>query len=296
MQVDTVDLTDIELEERIGIGATSYIYKGKWKDKVIAVKQFISYPTQKILQDGVMKSFNHELNIMLTLAQYPHTNIIKLLAVNNSYESPLLVLEYMPNSVYEWLSNPKMRTIEWSVRMKIALEVAEGLNHLHQLQPPLLHNDIRTDNLLIDDTGIVHIIDFGQSSFATENKKAELTCFGAPGWSAPEILAGGFFSKNSDIYSLAYILWELLTREDPFPGVDETTLLKILLTGERPKISEDCNIEYANLIRKCWATVPEERPTSSDILMELQHIFKIVCATAQAPIIVERDSNLPICK
>jgi len=202
----------------------------------------------------------------------------------------------MPNSVYEWLSNPKMKTIDWSVRMKIALDVAEGLNHLHQLKPPLLHNDIRTDNLLIDDSGTVHIIDFGQASFATENKQAELTCFGSPAWSAPEILTGGLYTEKSDIYSFAYILWELVTREEPFPGLDETALLKVLLKGERPTIPEDCNADYANLIRKCWATCTEDRPASSTILKVLQSIFTSVCTLAEAPVIVERDSNLPICK
>lgn len=127
--------------------------------------------------------------------------------------------------------------------------------------------------------------DFGHASLVSEAKHAEVTVFGNPSWTAPECLQGQPFSPKADVYAFGIILWELVTREEPLPGMAEDEMTKFVTGGGRPTIPADCPSAYAQLIKvrvacrcsqftslqRCWANKPEDRPDAGEVADILAH-------------------------
>ncbi|RGB26124.1 kinase-like domain-containing protein, partial [Rhizophagus diaphanus] len=105
------------------------------------------------------------------------------------------------------------------------------------------------------------ITDLGLSQ-SVNNKSANNEIYGVIPYIAPEIFKGSKFSKETDIYSFGMIMWELTTGCKPFANVEHSiSLIFKILDGERPKITEDTPECYANLMKNCWHSDPQERPS-----------------------------------
>ncbi|POG80929.1 kinase-like domain-containing protein, partial [Rhizophagus irregularis DAOM 181602=DAOM 197198] len=90
--------------------------------------------------------------------------------------------------------------------------------------------------------------------------------YGVIPYIAPEIFKGSKFSKEADIYSFGMVMWELTTGCKPFADVKhDIHLVYKILDGERPKITEDTPEFYANLMKSCWDTDPNKRPSITEI-------------------------------
>jgi serine/threonine protein kinase len=107
--------------------------------------------------------------------------------------------------------------------------------------------------------------DLGLSQPANDKKK-NIEIYGVIPYIAPEIFKGSTFSKESDIYSLGMIMWELTTGCKPFANAEhDHTLIFNIIDGVRPEITEDTPEFYANLMKSCWDSDPRKRPSISDI-------------------------------
>jgi serine/threonine protein kinase len=133
-----------------------------------------------------------------------------------------------------------------------------------------MHRDFHSGNILFDsdDTyknGKWKIGDLGLSQ-AVNNKSSNNEIYGVIPNIAPEIFKGSEFTKESDIYSLGMIMWELTTGCKPFDNVEhDHNLIYKILDGERPRITEDTPNCYANLMKSCWNPDPKERPSIREI-------------------------------
>jgi len=152
---------------------------------------------------------------------------------------------------------------------KFSLDVAKGMVYLHNSNPVILHRDLKSHNLLVDENFKVKISDFGLSKVMDPHQKTMTSC-GTAAWAAPEILKNATYTEKADIYSYGICLWEFFTRKDPYEGMPVFQIIfAVGSEGLRPTIPENCPPEYSLLMEECWQTDPTTRPTFEQILHRL---------------------------
>jgi len=137
----------------------------------------------------------------------------------------------------------------------------------------LVHRDLAARNILVDEHFKVKLADFGLGRFATDDSYYVMEQkYGLPFKStAPEALRKKKFSSQSDVWSFGILLWEMIQHGDePYPGVFSIReILKLLATGERLEVTEECPPELLKLMNDCWVEQPKQRPTFSEIVSRL---------------------------
>ncbi|RLN33153.1 hypothetical protein C2845_PM03G31630 [Panicum miliaceum] len=149
----------------IGKGGHGTVYKGVVKGKPVAIKRCT------LIDERQKKEFGQE---MLILSQINHKNIVKLVGCCLEVEVPVLVYEYIPSgTVYELIHGmDKKLQISFSTLLRVAQEAAEGLSFLHSYaSPPILHGDVKTANILLDENYMAKVSDFGASILAPSDKE-----------------------------------------------------------------------------------------------------------------------------
>jgi serine/threonine protein kinase len=136
--------------------------------------------------------------------------------------------------------------------MKMAKDITLGLNWLHSNKPAIIHRDLNPSNLLVDNNLHVKIADYGLSKFQDDDPDQMVTDSGkgTPYWMAPEILMNQSFSEKSDVYSFGIVMWQLLTRQEPFNEFDDFDTFYRAVCDEniRPFIPSDTHPSLRDLI------------------------------------------------
>ncbi|KAG6736344.1 hypothetical protein POTOM_060910 [Populus tomentosa] len=162
-------------------------------------------------------SFGSVYNGALTDIQW---NVVKLLGLCLETNVPLLVYEFISNGTLSKHIHDKGSRIlaSWSNRSRVASEVALALDYLHSLaDPPVIHGDVKSVNILLDNNPTAKIADFGASvlMFSWPNQYLSYKIQGTLGYLDPEYLMTGILTVQSDVYSFGVVLVELLTGEMP---------------------------------------------------------------------------------
>ena len=192
--------------------------------------------------------------------------------------SPLMmIMECVTGGdLYSMIHNDKI-DMNWHLRLKLAIDMAYGMAFLHGINPPLLHRDLKSPNVLVMDHAegtpvIAKVADFGLSSrlfVDTLNDRAVEN----PTWCAPEIMQNKPYTEKADVYSYGMMLWELLTRELPFENYKfHHQVEDDVIKGIRPSIPGECWESYSELIRICWHADPIKRPTFSEVIPLLREM------------------------
>ena len=131
-----------------------------------------------------------------------------------------------------------------------------------------IHRDFHSGNILIEIIGNIDqylIGDLGLSQPANKTLSNN-EIYGVIPYIAPEILKGSEFSKESDIYSMSMIMWELTTGCKPFVNIEhDTDFIYDIIDGKRPEFTNDTPEDFANLMKKCWNSDPKKRPSAKKI-------------------------------
>lgn len=224
------------------------------------------------------------------LKQLRHQNIISFLGC--CLDPPVLVTEYCSKgSIYDLVQRVQLSTtfatkFDWKRRINMAVGAARGMNYLHSKDPPVLHKDLKSPNLLVDKTWTCKVADFGTCNFVNPQLKRACMKVNNPCWQAPEVLRGQEPTMASDVYPFGIILWELLMLRRPYANengsvLDPTRIMAaVLLKDARPDFngedydSTGCPVieKYTSLMKRCWDKVPENRPTYEEILAELMNM------------------------
>ena len=248
---------DLEEIEQIGEGASSVVYRGTFKgDKEVAIKK-LKYEK---LKGGKLRVFQREVTILAT-AEHPC-----LLHLVGATDTPpyCIVTEWLDGgSLYTLLHT--QRELTGSQKTMIAFDIARGMQFLHSRQ--ILHRDLKSPNVLLDNDMHAKICDFGYSRIA-DNHDVMTKNVGTPHWMAPELLdSNSGYDLKVDVFSYGIVLWEILTRSVPYRNLEPAQIIARVLTSDlRPPMPEGTPPEIALMIRQCWDRDPKARPTFSEIL------------------------------
>ncbi|KAK3000123.1 hypothetical protein RJ639_024686 [Escallonia herrerae] len=205
----------------IGSGASGKVYKAVLSNgEVVAVKLFARSNTDGATSASISWDKNGFEIEVETLGKIRHKNIVRLWCCCNTETSKLLVYEYMPNgSLGDLLHSSKGGLLEWPTRFRIALDAAEGLSYLHHdCVPPIVHRDVKSNNILLDGEFGAKIADFGVAKIGDAvNQEADSMSViaGSCGYIAPEYAYTLRVNEKSDIYSFGVVILELVTGRRP---------------------------------------------------------------------------------
>lgn len=139
-----------------------------------------------------------------------------------------------------------------------------------------VHRDLAARNCLVSEEYVVKIGDFGlardiyESDYYRKEQKGPLPVR----WMAPESLADGLFDARTDVWAYGIVLWEMATlAEQPYQGMTNEDALRYIRDGNTLSRPKDCDQEFYDMMRRCWARRPAERPTFIEILQLLESHF-----------------------
>ncbi|PIN14150.1 Serine/threonine protein kinase [Handroanthus impetiginosus] len=266
----------------LGAGGFGCVYKGKLEgDICVAVKRLAAGGNL-----DATREFQIEVEL---LSKIQHPNIITLLGYSIHAETKLLIYELMHHGSLETqLHGPsKGSALTWHLRMKIALDVARGLEYLHDhCHPPVIHRDLKSSNILLDSNFNAKISDFGLAVHDGRKNKNNVKLSGTLGYVAPEYLLDGKLTDKSDVYAFGVVLLELLFGRKPFekvapaqcqsivtwamPHLTDRTKLAMIVD---PVIRNSMDLKYlyqvAAIAMLCIQEEPSYRPLITDILHSL---------------------------
>nr|KYP65106.1 LRR receptor-like serine/threonine-protein kinase RCH1 [Cajanus cajan] len=283
----------------LGRGACGTVYKAVMSDgEVIAVKKLNSRGEGA---NNVDRSFLAEIS---TLGKIRHRNIVKLYGFCYHEDSNLLLYEYMENgSLGEQLhSSATTCALDWGSRYKIALGAAEGLCYLHyDCKPQIIHRDIKSNNILLDEVFQAHVGDFGLAKLIDFSYSKSMSAVaGSYGYIAPEYAYTMKVTEKCDIYSFGVVLLELVTGRSPVQpleqGGDLVTCVRRAIQASVPtselfdkrlNLSAQKTVEEMSLILKialfCTSTSPLNRPTMREVIAMLIDAREYVSNSPTSP-------------
>ncbi|XP_006771766.1 PREDICTED: mitogen-activated protein kinase kinase kinase 11 [Myotis davidii] len=268
---EVASFQELRLEEVIGIGGFGKVYRGSWRGELVAVKAARQDPDEDI--SVTAESVRQEARLFAMLA---HPNIIALKAVCLEEPNLCLVMEYAAGGP---LSRALAgRRVPPHVLVNWAVQIARGMHYLHcEALVPVIHRDLKSNNILllqpIEGDDMEHktlkITDFG---LAREwHKTTQMSAAGTYAWMAPEVIKASTFSKGSDVWSFGVLLWELLTGEVPYRGIDCLAVAYGVAVNKLTlPIPSTCPEPFAQLMADCWAQDPHRRPDFASILQQLE--------------------------
>ncbi|XP_008776816.2 receptor-like protein kinase HSL1 [Phoenix dactylifera] len=274
----------------IGSGASGKVYKAVLSNgEAAAVKKL--WGTSKKDGDNVDQMVDDLFEAeVATLGKIRHKNIVKLWCCCTHMDCKLLVYEYMPNgSLGDLLHGSKGGLLDWPTRYKIALDAAEGLSYLHHdCVPPIVHRDVKSNNILLDGEFGARVADFGVAKAVEaigKGSKSMSGIAGSCGYIAPEYAYTLRVNEKSDIYSFGVVILELVTGRRPAdPEFGEKDLVKwVCSTIDQkdvdlvidPKL-DMCSKEEIEKVLKigllCTSSLPINRPPMRKVVKMLQEV------------------------
>ncbi|ERM99852.1 hypothetical protein AMTRI_Chr02g259040 [Amborella trichopoda] len=263
----------------IGEGAFGPVYKAQMATgETVAVKVLATNSKQG------EREFQTEV---LLLGRLHHRNLVNLVGYCAEKGQHMLVYVYMSNgSLASHLYSDKNEPLRWDLRLRIAQDIARGLEYLHDgAVPPVVHRDVKSSNILLDRSMKARVADFGLSREAMVNPQAS-NIRGTFGYLDPEYISTKSFTKKSDVYSFGVLLFELITGRNPQQGLMEYVELAAIHSEGKIGWEEiidsrfDGNYdvrevnEMAALAYTCINRMPRKRPAIRDVVQVLSRITK----------------------
>ncbi|MEM6294058.1 MAG: serine/threonine-protein kinase [Myxococcota bacterium] len=246
-----------ELEERIGRGGAGLV----WRARHTTIGRRFAI---KMLVDAC-ETCEHTAEALLaearTLSALDHPNVVDV--IDFGYLSP-----GHPYAVMELLDGHPLRhalgePLPWGTALRWMLQALDGLEAAHE--SGIVHRDITPTNLFLQHDDTIKLIDFG---LATEREfDGDTDTVGTPSYMSPEQIRGQAVDARSDLYSLGCVLFEMLTGAPPFEGTAHERLAQHLdAAPPRPQLGDDVPAHVADVVQRCLAKNPEDRPASADAL------------------------------
>ncbi|KAI4324765.1 hypothetical protein MLD38_030222 [Melastoma candidum] len=281
----------------LGHGTYGTVYHGVLHDQELAVKRMTVTKTKEFLAE------------MKVLCKVHHSNLVELLGYAATDRELFLIYEYAQNGPLKThLHDPQSKGqtyLSWIMRVQIALDVARGLEYIHEhTKNHYVHRDIKTSNILLDGSFRAKISDFGLAKLIGKTGDAEASVtkvVGSFGYLAPEYLSNGLATTKSDVYAFGVVLFELVsgkeaticTESSQTKSAERRSLVSIMLSALRnvtestcvssmkdcidPNLMdlypEDCLFKVVMLGKQCVDDDPILRPDMKQVVISLSQIL-----------------------
>ena len=255
-----VDINDYEFIKNIGRGGYGYVNLSSEKKtgKKVAVKELFLME----LEGRQLKLFCREIHI---LSKCKSPFLLSLNGFTNSHPY-CIITDYIENgSLFDALHHkgtaPQLTPTNKTI---IAMGIAYGMAALHRMG--IIHRDLKSLNILLDENIYPMICDFGISRFKIQDNATFTLQVGTPHWMAPELYEETGYTNKVDVYAYGMMLWEILTEQTPFKGLNAMQIMTAIYTkGDRPLLPSNTPESLSDLIKLCWYQTPQERPTFNQI-------------------------------
>ncbi|XP_057763990.1 serine/threonine-protein kinase CTR1 isoform X2 [Salvia miltiorrhiza] len=257
---------DLQFKEEIGQGSFAVVYRGIWNGSDVAVKVY----SGNQYDEETLIDYKKEIDIMRRLR---HPNVLLFMGASCTEERIAIVTEYMNRGSLFKTLHKSNQPLDIRRRLRIALDVARGMNYLHHRNPPIVHRDLKSSNLLVDKSWNVKVGDFGLSKLKYATFLTARSGRGTPQWMAPEVLRNEPSTEKSDVFSFGVILWELITERIPWVDLNSLQVVGVVgFMNSRLDIPNNIDPHISSIISECWTSNPEDRPSFKDMIPKLANL------------------------
>ncbi|KAL1315993.1 serine/threonine-protein kinase STY17 [Arachis duranensis] len=262
-----IDPNQLKYENKVGSGSFGDLYRGTYCSQDVAIKVL---KPERISTD-MLREFAQEVYIMRKIR---HKNVVQFIGACTRPPNLCIVTEFMSRgSLYDFLHKQR-GVFKLPSLLKVAIDVSKGMNYLHQNN--IIHRDLKTANLLMDENEVVKVADFGVARVQTQSGVMTAET-GTYRWMAPEVIEHKPYDQKADVFSFGIALWELLTGELPYSYLTPLqAAVGVVQKGLRPTIPKNTHPRLSELLQRCWQQDPLLRPDFSEIKEILQQIAKEV--------------------
>ncbi|GMH06590.1 hypothetical protein Nepgr_008430 [Nepenthes gracilis] len=263
-----IDRSLLKIGSKVACGSYGDLYRGTYCGQEVAIKILKPEPVRA----EVLREFSQEVNIMRKIR---HKNVVQFIGACTQPPNQCIVTEFMSKgSVYEFMHKQR-NVFKLPALLRAAIDISRGMEYLHQNN--VIHRDLKTANLLMDEDGVIKVADFGVAR--VRDQTGVMTAeTGTYRWMAPEVIEHKPYDHKADVFSFGIVLWELLTGE--VTSYSYLTPLQaavgVVQKGLRPAIPKNTHPKLADLLKKCWHQDPIRRPDFSEILEILEQISREV--------------------
>lgn len=255
---------EVQFGPQIGSGGFGVVYKAKFRSETVAVKKIHAHALSNAASVG---EFQSEVAVLCTLR---HPNILRFVGACTKPPNLMIITEFMARGTLFDLLHQSQERVTWPMRKKFALDTCKGMRYLHDSK--LLHRDLKSSNLMLDRDLNCKVGDFGLTRISKGSAAAIMTgqC-GTFQYMAVEVLANKPYSEKADVFSFGILLWEMVARQLPFFGMQPMQVgLAVLNQGLRPTIPPKTPVPLCNMMRACWDTDPQKRPSFAQLVAALE--------------------------
>ncbi len=284
-------ISHYKILEKIGEGGMGVVYKAQDTklDRIVALK-FL--PRHLLCDDEAKTRFVHEAKAASAL---DHPNIATIYEIDQVEAECFISMAYVEGKSIKELIKEKTFSIQEV--LDISIQIAEGLNAAHK--KAIVHRDIKSDNIMLTDEGLVKIMDFGLAKLKGVSRVTKAgTTVGTVSYMSPEQARGKDVDHRTDIWSLGVILYEMLTRQLPFKGDYEQAVLYSIL-NEEPKLITDLRPdlpgELEQIMNKALSKSLDSRyHKGQDMLIDLRRVRSKLEGAKQQPPVKELQPSIAV--
>jgi hypothetical protein len=260
--------SEIEVEALLGSGAFGSVFRARWTrlgGARVAVKMLHNLGDTSGADGPGLASFQSEVALLQRLA---HPNIVRFLGACLTPPNACMVEELVEGgSLHAFLHGPNGRRCTPAEFSSLAQDIASAMAYLHAI--PVVHRDLKAQNVLLDGSGRCKVCDFGLAKVKQHTYLSTMHIgAGTPAYMAPELFHGSAASEKVDVWACGTLLWEMWAGQVPWGHLTSPVqiIFAIAVQHDRLPIPDDCPPQVAQLMRSCWAPSPEERPPFAAML------------------------------
>ena len=290
-------------DTKLGRGSDAIVYAVKWKGTVCAAKRLHEILLEDDSPGGsdrIISNFEQEC---LTWSKLRHWAVVQFLGVYREPPSrlPVLVMEKMDTSLRKHLEAHKKEEFPIHLKALVLRQVTQALAYLHSQKPPLVHHDLTTNNVLLNEnTFVAKVSDFGMSRAVNPSKLTRKSSIkGTSAFMAPEALQDPpRYNEMLDVFSFGVVIISTLTHEWPTPSsptyLEESTVRARTELERREQYFEHFDEEeklFLPIVCQCLENGLHKRPSSAVLVKELQRIESVITKSSLPPAVEQQSAT-----